>query len=44
MTYNALVLPVLNYAPVALDPYLTRDINSQDQNNYMEGPGGATMK
>ena len=30
-TYNALVLPVLNYAAAAWDPYLSRDINSLDQ-------------
>ena len=30
-TYNALVLPFLNYAAAAWDPYLTRDIDSLDK-------------
>ena len=30
-TYNALVLPVLNYASAAWDPYLTRDIDSLEK-------------
>ena len=53
-TYNALVLPVLNYAAAAWDPYLSRDINSLDQvqrrgaryicNNYCDRTPGCVTK
>ena len=53
-TYNALVLPVLNYAVAAWDPYLSRDINSLDQvqrrgaryvsNNYWDRTPGCVTK
>ena len=55
-TYNALVLPVLNYTAAAWDPYLSRDINSLDQvqrrgvryryicNNYWDRTPGCVTK
>ena len=52
--YNVLVLPVLNYAAAAWDPYLSRNINSLDQvqtwraryvcNNYWDRTPGCVTK